>query len=385
MKTVSLLSVLLVPLLARAAAPVLHLRAVDLDTQVEIGYGLAVADVDGDGRQDVLLADKQTIQWYHNPTWQKHIIAANLTEKDNVCIAAADIDGDGRCEIAVGAGWNPADTENSGAVFYLLPPADRTQRWTPVALHHEPTVHRMHWIKNPAGRFELIVKPLHGRGNKGNEGAGGRVLAYTVPADPRQPWKTTVVSDFLNASHNFQPVNWDQDPEHELLIAGKQGIWWFGQSTGTWKRRQLGDVWAGEVRDGRLPGGRRFLAAIEPMHGTTLAIYTEPPAGKGLWPRIQLDDTLKDGHALAIGDVLGNGTHQIVVGWRAMNPRGVPGIKLFVPTNNDGTKWDAHLISGPEVAVEDLKLADLDGNGRLDIIAAGRQTKNLRVFFNEGR
>jgi hypothetical protein len=41
-------------------------------------------------------------------------------------------------------------------------------------------------------------------------------------------------------------------------------------------------------------------------------------------------------------------------------------------------------IGGTEVAVEDLKLADLDGDGRLDIIAAGRQTKNVRIFFNLG-
>ena len=34
--------------------------------------------------------------------------------------------------------------------------------------------------------------------------------------------------------------------------------------------------------------------------------------------------------------------------------------------------------------VEDLKLADLNGDGRLDIIAAGRQTKNVRIFFNLG-
>ncbi|HEY6169004.1 MAG TPA: FG-GAP and VCBS repeat-containing protein [Verrucomicrobiae bacterium] len=358
-------------------------RIVDIDTQVEIGYGLAIADVDGDGKPDILLADKKTVQWYHNPDWKKHIIAENLTEKDNVCIAAADINGDGKCEVAVGAEWNPGDTVNSGAVFYLIAPKDRTQKWEPVKLHHEPTVHRMHWIKNPAGKFELIVKPLHGRGNKNNEGAGGHVLAYTMPADPKQEWKTTIVSDILHASHNFQPINWDNDPEHELIIAAKEGVWWFGQSSGQWKKRQLTDVWAGEVRDGLLPGGRRFFATIEPMHGTTVAVYAQP-AGKGLWERTQLDDTLKDGHAVAIGDVLGNGTQQIVVGWRAMNPKGVPGIRLYAPEDKDGKQWKSLAVSGPEVAVEDMKLADLNGDGKLDIIAAGRQTKNLRVFFNEG-
>ena len=34
---------------------------------------------------DIVLADKKTIQWYQNPTWQKHVIAKDLTERDNVC------------------------------------------------------------------------------------------------------------------------------------------------------------------------------------------------------------------------------------------------------------------------------------------------------------
>jgi hypothetical protein len=72
----------------------------------------------------------------------------NLTKNDNVCIAAQDIDGDGKCEVAVGAEWNPGDTVNSGAVFYLIPPADRTQKWEPVKFPSvEPTTHRMKWIK----------------------------------------------------------------------------------------------------------------------------------------------------------------------------------------------------------------------------------------------
>jgi hypothetical protein len=35
------------------------------------------------------------------------------------------------------------------------------------------------------------------------------------------------------------------------------------------------------------------------------------------------------------------------------------------------------------MACEDACLADLDGDGKLDIIAAGRATKNVKIYFNE--
>ncbi len=369
---------------AEPPAPVF--RTQDIDTKIGIGYGLAIADVDGDGRPDILLADKTTIQWYRNPDWTKFVMAENLTPQDNVCIAAQDLDGDGKCEVAVGAGWNPGettDTTKSGAVFYLVAPEDRTQRWEAIPLHHEPTVHRMHWVQAPGGAWELVVKPLHGRGNRNNAGEGARVYAYAKPADPRSPWTLSLVSDFTHASHNFHPVNWNGRPEHELLTGSKEGIFWFERDGGSWKYRQLSEHWTGEVRDGRLPGGGRFLATIEPMHGNVAALYTEPANARDLWPRRVLDETLQDGHAVVVADLLGTGSDQIVVGWRAVPPRGLPGVRMFTPLDAEGREWRKSELSGLEVAVEDMKGADLDGDGRIDLILAGRATKNLRILWNE--
>ena len=89
-----------------SAAP--KFRAVDVDTKVEIGYGVAVADVNGDKKPDILLADKNLYVWYENPSWKKHVLGERLTKFDHVCIAAQDIDQDSKCEVAVGAGWNLA-------------------------------------------------------------------------------------------------------------------------------------------------------------------------------------------------------------------------------------------------------------------------------------
>lgn len=44
------------------------------------------------------------------------------------------------------------------------------------------------------------------------------------------------------------------------------------------------------------------------------------------------------------------------------------GIRFFVDENN--------------MACEDLRVADLDADGRLDIVASGRSTHNLIIYWN---
>jgi hypothetical protein len=366
-------------------------RAEEIDSEVGIGYGLALADVDGDGKTDILLADKAHIVWYQNPTWTKHIIAEKLTEKDHVCIAARDIDGDGKAEIAVGAQWNPGDTETSGAVFYLQPPADRTQMWKPIQLAHEPTTHRMRWVRNAAGKYALIVAPLHGRGNKSGEGAGVRILAYHRPEDVTKAWNTTLVHDSMHMTHNFEVVPSPGQEAESILLGGREGIVRLIPEENGWKEQwvtrhdtpELSGV--GEVRWGAFAGGQPYVAAIEPMHGHQVVIYTPPPAGpkNGLWQRKVLDDSLVDGHALACHDYLGLNNRQIAVGWRANNKLGTRvGVKLFHTTKEDGNGWQMTLLDDNTMACEDLMGADLDGDRDTDLVAAGRRTKNLKIYWN---
>src|SRR6266496_2077501 len=58
--------------------PIPIFRAAEIDRNVEIGYGVTVADVNGDHKPDILLADKNVIVWYENPSWTKHIMAEKL-------------------------------------------------------------------------------------------------------------------------------------------------------------------------------------------------------------------------------------------------------------------------------------------------------------------
>jgi len=364
-----------------------------LDNNVAIGYGLAIGDVDGDRKPDILLADKKQFVWYRNGDWKRFVMVENLTESDNVCIAARDIDGDGKVEVAVGAQWNPgetSDTLKSGSVHFLVRPGDPTQLWTPIELHHEPTIHRMRWAKVAANKYQLIVVPLHGRGNKGGEGQGAKVIAYEMPRDPREKWKQSIIDESMHLTHNLDLV--DQGESELLYIGGKEGVKVFGFKGGKWSALPTRE-WLvqghsfGEIRvspttpasgQSGARRGKEFIAGIEPMHGNQLTVYT--PDGL---TRTVLTSEFNQGHALAMSDLLGLGTNQVVAGWREPDKEKKTGIKLFIPPTEKGGNWTDVWIDDNGIACEDLQLADLDGDGRKDIIAAGRATHNLKIYWNK--
>jgi hypothetical protein len=366
-------------------------EAQEIDAAIGIGYGLSIGDIDGDRRPDIILADKSQIVWYRNPDWRRIVFCESLTPQDNVCVAARDIDFDGKVELAVGAGWNPGDTVSSGSVHYLLPPKDRGERWEPIALHHEPTVHRMHWAVDRDGGFSLVVAPLHGRGNRNGEGEGVKVYSYIRPADPRGAWKLDLVDDSLHVLHNLELVQWDHDVESEILLAGREGVFYLDRGPEGWQRRQLAGnedgesafKGASEIRAGLLPGGLRCLATIEPFHGHEVVTYT-PSRTRRLWQRTVLDDSLKEGHAVACADLIGIGSDQLIVGWRGKDADGKVGLRLYTPLDAEGKRWRRSAIDDNRMACEDLRVADLDGDGRLDIVAAGRATRNVIIYWNRG-
>ena len=389
---------LLLLALSSAAAVEPRFEPQVVDAAIGIGYGLAIGDVDGDAKPDILLADAKEIVWYQNPAWKKHRIAGSLTKRDHVCIAARDVDGDGKVEVAVGAQWNPGETSNeaeSGAVFYLQRPAAGEGDWTAVALPHEPTVHRMGWVKNGAGKPSLVVVPLHGRGNKNGAGENGvRIHTLAFPAQPADPaaWKPQLLTDRLHITHNFDLQAMGQG--EAMVIAGREG---FAEA------RPLGDGWEtahpsltdrpgtavpftgiGEIRFGPVGGDMApgsAIAAIEPFHGPHLALYEKDQATRE-WKRQVLDSTMNQGHALACGHLLGLRRQQIIAGWREPNADGAFGIRIHWQEKADEPWQKAWIASGNSMACEDLKLADLDADGRLDIIASGRSTKNVVIYWN---
>jgi len=165
-----------------------------------------------------------------------------------------------------------------------------------------------------------------------------------------------------------------------MYISGKEGVKVFTYQNQNWITPDTGIISGhsfGEVRVGQIDD-KPFVTGVESMHGNELTVYLP-----GSNQRIVLTEELNQGHALATEDFLNSGIDQIVVGWRKANADQEIGIKIFVATDSLGTRWKSHWVDKNGMACEDLKIADLNGDGKMDIIAAGRDSHNLKIYWGK--
>ena len=146
---------------------------------------------------------------------------------------------------------------------------------------------------------------------------------------------------------------------------------------------------ASEVRLGKLTDGRKYIATIEPWHGFQVVTYTPTGSGRGSWERQVIDADVAGGHAIWCADLDGDGSDEIVVAQRDPNhdlTRPPDGSRILIYSPNGGDpkrlKFDKHVIDDGGIAAEDLVATDLDGDGRIDLVAGGRETHNVRIYWN---
>jgi hypothetical protein len=383
-------------------AAIVRLRTQEIETGLEVGYAVTLVDVNGDGKKDIVVVDSKRFVWYENPTWKLHTILQGGTKPDNVCIAAHDIDGDGQIDFAVGADWHPTNTKSGGTLHWLKRGKTLDDLWSMYPIDMEPTVHRIRWADiDGDGKLELVSAPLQGRNSsgKGNwvDGAPVRIVAYRIPQDPtRDRWQPEVLNESLHVVHNLWPIA-GQGKRQDILAASYEGVHLLNWQDGRHNRRLLGTGnqdnpngkrGASEIKQGELKSGQKFLATIEPWHGDQVVVYTEPAGPGQLWGRHVIDEQLRWGHAVWCADLDGDGSDELIIGVRGNgknDPQDRAGVRVYKAQDERGAKWSRQMVDTGGVAVEDLAAADLDGDGRVDLVAVGRFTHNVRIYWNEGK
>ena len=337
------------------------------------------------------LSQHGDLVWYENPTWTPHTILAESQAQAMIGADAwhmvngdaADVDGDGYPEIALAYGFNANGPDSIGNIGILH--QDGKGGWTVKEIGRVPTAHRIRFGDiDGKGRKELFVGPVLNEAE-----TGGLALPHDLPValwmfrPGPGGWKQTLITrENRGLVHAVQPLDWDGDRHDEVLTAGFSGVFVHHlEKNGSWTRRQIavGDTapWPGggasEVQVGTI-GGKKFFVTIEHFHGAMVAVYAQD--AKGGWQRNVIDSGLVQGHALVLADFDGDGQPEIV----AAGDGSRANLFYYKATDATGRKWTRTLIDN-DMSPSSCVVADMNGDGRPDLVCMdGRKPNHIKWY-----
>ena len=199
------------------------------------------------------------------------------------------------------------------------------------------------------------------------------VLALRPGTDPRRgAWNPEEVGK-RPVLHAIDVVDFDGDGRSDILGANATGVTlWQRSSRGAWAGREIAEGGGcSEVHVGKLADGSRFLATIDPWHGSEVAIRVLKKDGTA-GPKRVIDATLDDGHALWVADVDGDGDDEVFAGHRGRDAR----VSAF---DFDGSDW-VRTVVDDKMTAQDLRGGDLDGDGVPDVVAIGGRSHDIAWY-----
>lgn len=328
-----------------------------------------IVDVDGDGRNDIVIGGKQgdlNVFWYQNPSWTRHTLAnVPSLEAGGVVL---DINRDGRPDFVAGR-------EGRGKELYWFEnPPDPTGLWKVHLItdrferYHDQTAGDI----DGDGQPEILISSQN----------VGVIAYYDIPEDPTvEPWPDEcchILAEDMPRTEGLAVVDLDGDGRNELIV-GPNVFWPTGDPRNPWRRENFApELVMTRVGVADLDGdGRLEIVLAEGESHPGKLLWTAPPE----WELHLLRDDLFHPHSLEIADFDRDGRPDVFVAEMGLGRN--PDPRMIIYLNRGGGQFE-EVIFQRGIPNHEAKVGDLTGNGRPDIVGKPFQPeRHIDVWFNE--
>lgn len=376
-----------VSLAAQAAPPAWERRAFSLPESI---WSIEAVDVNGDQRKDLVAMGVTKVFALIAPEWSAQHVLIDCREGKMLYCVALDADQDGDLDIALGRYQIPwidfrqaraqgkALSEPKGPDFSVAWIENTRRVGEPWPLHIlDRELNGIHglWVGDVDGdgRSDVIANSISGPFFPNS------VAWFRLPRNASENGQRHLVtkSGADGRPHYLDFADMNGDGRGDILLGDS------GRGTFTWWERGANDAEAWTKRPIAQEKGATNIKAADVNRDGKPDVVGTCGHGKGVFwfdgatqKKHEIDSELATPHALAVGDFDGDGDVDVavasytafIVRWYENDGKG-----SFVPYDIDtGNKQQAY----------DMKAVDIDGDRRLDLILAGRESKNAVVYFN---